>query len=126
MPIYSTDDEVLALAEVTFAARILEVGDPPGGLSGYGISYQDVSVEVTELRSGEGLQVGDVVQLGVPVVASAPWVVEQPDGRFGVDGALFHRDAPLVAYAYWESDRWAALTLDIEASGEPTPAPALV
>jgi hypothetical protein len=116
MTIYSTDADVLALAQVTFNARVIEVGEPPAAVSGRGISYQDVSAEVTEIRGGSGLQVGDVVQLGVPVVASSPWVVPEPDGRFGLDRSLFRPEAAFVAYALWEGDRWAALTVDIEAA----------
>jgi hypothetical protein len=116
MAIYSTDAEVLALAQVEFNGRILEVGETPGTTSGYAMAYQDVSAEVTELRAGSGLQVGDVVQLGVPLVASSPWVVPQPDGRFGLDAAVFRPDASFHAWALWEGDRWAALTVDIEAA----------
>src|SRR5262245_21282525 len=113
MATYSTDADMLALAQVEFNGRIREVGEAPGTTSGVFVVYQDGSAEVTELRAGSGLQVGDVVQLGVPLVATSRWVARQPDGRFGLDLSAFRPDASFHAWARWENDRWAALTVDI-------------
>jgi len=112
-----SDDDLLATADVVFNASVVSLGDPPAFLSGDAPAYQTVSLTVTELRRGAGVEVGDAIDLAVPVVASSPRVVRGGDGSFGLDTTLFRVGAPFVAYASNMGGVWTALTVDIEASG---------
>jgi hypothetical protein len=111
-----TDDDVLGTADAVFNASVVSLGAAPGFASGDVAAYQTVSLTVTELRSGAGVQVGDPIDLAVPVVASSPHVTRGADGGFGLDSSLFHPGAAFVAHACVQNGVWTALTVDIEAS----------
>jgi len=128
MPDPMSEADVMGLADVAFGAKVVTLGDPPGAVCGRSIVCQPVTVEVTELRSGSGLQVGDRVELAIPVVASARDVAPQPNGGMGLDTSLYRPGAPFVAFAKWVNDRWTALAIDIDLDLKrlaPEPAPAL-
>ncbi len=111
-----SEADVMSLADVAFAASVVNLGEPPGGVCGRLIVCQQVVAEVTELRSGSGLQVGDRVDLAIPVVATARDVALQTNGGMGLDSSLYRPGAPFVAHAKWVNDRWMALAIDIEAA----------
>ena len=114
-----SDDDLKGTADVAFNATVVSLGGAPAYLSGDTSAYQTVSINVTELRSGAGVQVGDAIDLAVPVVASSPQVVRGSDGAFGLDASLFHPGAPFAAWASRVNGVWTALTVDIEATGSP-------
>jgi hypothetical protein len=114
-----SDDDLKGTADVAFNATVVSVGSAPAYLSGDASAYQTVSINVTELRSGAGLQVGDAIDLAVPVVASSRQVVRGPNGAFGLDASLFRPGAPFAAWASQVNGVWTALTVDIEPTGSP-------
>src|SRR5215471_1386755 len=121
-----SEADVMGLAEVAFGAKVVALGDPPGAVCGRSIVCQSVTVEVIELRRGSGLQVGDRIELAIPVVATARDVVPQPSSGMGLDTSLYRPGAPFVAFAKWVNDRWTALAIDIDLDlkhlvPEPTP-----
>jgi hypothetical protein len=111
----TTDAEFLSEADAVINARVVSLGESPGYLSGLSLALQSVSIEVTELRSGQGLQVGDHVDLGVPLVAGAPDVSLTGDAPT-LSPSLYHADAPFMAHVKQLGDRWIALKVDIEAT----------
>jgi hypothetical protein len=108
-----SEDDIKAMADVAINATVTGLGDPPGTISGAVLARQSVFLEVTEIRSGQGLQVGDHVELGVPVSGLSERCVVQ-DGVAALDPSLFAPGAPFAAWAKSSGDRWWALLVDIE------------
>lgn len=109
-----TIDAIRASADVAFNATVTSLGAAPGYPSGYVTAYQGVTASVTELRSGQGLQVGDQIDLAVPVVGSSSYTVAGPRGVPALDPAVFRSGAPFAAWAKWAGDRWTAILVEIE------------
>jgi hypothetical protein len=114
MPDPMSRDDVRAMAEAVVTVQVVSLGSAPGGVSGYRMVTQTVSSQVTEVRSGSGLQVGDRVDIAIPVVASSGDVVAQSDGSLGLDATLYRQGQPFVAWAKRINDLWTALDIDIE------------
>jgi hypothetical protein len=93
----STDADLLAETDAFVSARVVAIDPPPGYLSGATLALQRVSTDITELRGGQGLQAGDRIDLGIPIVAGSPWVAMPPGGIPGLDPALFRPGAPFAA-----------------------------
>src|SRR5262244_2060491 len=89
-----TVDAMRASADVAFNAEVISLGAAPTYPSGYVTAYQGVTASVTELRSGQGLQVGDQIDLTVPVVGSSSHAVAGQRGVPALNSALFRTGAP--------------------------------
>jgi hypothetical protein len=101
-----TLDFIKGLADTFINAAVVSLGDPPDYRSGNVIAYQPVGIEVTEVRSGQGLQVGDRVDLGVPLAGDP------------LDPSLYTAGAAFAAWVKWNGARWTALLVDIERAGQ--------
>jgi hypothetical protein len=110
-----TEDDIRAMADVSFNATVSGLGDPPAVLAGWFGATQPVFCDVTEIRGGQGLQVGDHVELAVPVSGLSDRCVVQ-NGLPALDPSLFAPGAPFAAWAKSSGDRWYALLVDIERS----------
>jgi hypothetical protein len=110
-----TEDDIRGMADVAINATVSSLGDPPGLVSGTIRACQSVLCDVTEIRSGQGLQVGDHIELEVPVSGLSERSILQ-DGMPALDPSLFAPGAPFAAWAKSSGDRWYALLVDIERS----------
>jgi len=116
-----TDNDVLeairAEADVAVNVAVVSLGDPPGFVSGDVRATQQVVVNVTELRSGSGLQAGDRAELNVAVPSMAPYAT-CTSGVPSLDPSWFGQGQPFAAWVKWDGARWSTVLIDIErASG---------
>jgi hypothetical protein len=109
----TSDAEMRAFADAFINVSVVQLGPSPGYLAGLAPALQTVTVQVTELRTGQGLQVGDTIDLGVALVASAPYVSLSGDVPT-LDTTLFRPGAAFAAYVVRLDDAWIAFSVDID------------